>query len=450
MKKVLMVSAILLSAGIFRSVWAGDVAPLDSAPARIARIRTRGVTVRVLDKDGNPVIGRFRAEMIRHQFLFGCNIFMFGKMPTAEENERYLERWSVLFNYATVPFYLSQYQPRPDKTREAKLKEMANWCASKGIRVKGHPLIWHSPWDNPKWLPKDMETLEEIYQARIKDLVEKFKPEIQYWDVLNEPTAAWMFDSPVANWENRIGPLAVAKKGLEWAAQANPEAKLLINDYNLNENPIRRLNNINDPINHYENSYYQFLSDLMSQDGKYHAIGIQSHMQWGKATMEVLWRACERYSKLGLPIHFTEVTVLSGRKITRPDPLEFNRLWWPSTEEGEAEQAEYAENFYTLLFSHPAVEAITWWDFTDRGSWMGAPAGLVRKDLSPKPAYDRLLHLIREEWWTNFEGDTDSQGGLSFRGYCGDYLLHLTDAITSVPFSIKCGQKDGQAIDIHL
>ena len=47
--------------------------------------------------------------------------------------------------------------------------------------------------------------------------------------------------------------------------------------------------------------------------------------------------------------------------------------------------------FYTALFAHPAVQAITWWDFSDLGAWLGAPAGWLRRDMSPKPVYDRLM-----------------------------------------------------------
>ncbi|MCD6507549.1 hypothetical protein J7M22_13115 [Candidatus Poribacteria bacterium] len=48
-----------------------------------------------------------------------------------------------------------------------------------------------------------------------------------------------------------------------------------------------------------------------------------------------------------------------------------------------------------MLFSHPSVEAITWWDFSDRGAWQGTAAGFLRKDMSPKPAYERLTELVK-------------------------------------------------------
>ena len=90
-----------------------------------------------------------------------------------------------------------------------------------------------------------------------------------------------------------------------------------------------------------------------------------------------------------------------------------------STAEGEARQAEQVSELYRLLFSHPSVEAITWWDFSDRGAWQGAAAGLTRQDLSPKPAYERLHARIKGDWWTRAQGVTTAQGQYALRAFCG-------------------------------
>ena len=79
-----------------------------------------------------------------------------------------------------------------------------------------------------------------------------------------------------------------------------------------------------------------------------------------------------------------------------------------------------------MLFSHPSVEAITWWNLTDRHAWMQAPSGLLDKEMSPKPAYKVLKKLIREDWWTEATLTTDANGRASFRGFCGQYELDVT------------------------
>jgi GH35 family endo-1,4-beta-xylanase len=447
-------------AGIIFFARAGRGNPLDGAGQRIEQVRKREAVIKILDESGGPAAGvTVRAEMMRHQFLFGCNIYMFNKLPTDEENDRYLELWERLFNYATVPFYFGSYQPTPEDTEESYLKEMVAWCRNRGVTVKGHPLIWHFPSSNPDWLPDSPARVYEIMQNRINGIVTAFSPDVEYWDVLNEPTTVWMYNNQVARWENGLGPLTTGLMGLEWAAAADPDATLLINDYNVKFDlwsflplfhPVRVWKMlVRSPVQRFPNSYDRYLIRLKELGGNFHAVGIQSHMHMGNWSMKELWDVCERYAKLGLPIHFTEVTILSGRhKIMQPFDPELNQPW-PSTEKGERSQADYAEKFYTLLFSHPSVEAITWWDLIDRDAWMGAPAGLIRDDLTEKPAYERLHYLIKEKWWTRFEGRTDEQGYLKFRGFCGDYQLYVNGREEPIPFRIDCSVEKSVEFVVH-
>ena len=97
-----------------------------------------------------------------------------------------------------------------------------------------------------------------------------------------------------------------------------------------------------------------------------------------------------------------------------------------STPEGEAWQAEKIESHYRLLFSHPAVEAITYWDLWDGGSFLYSPHGFLRRDLSPKPSYEVLRRLIKDEWWTRLKGTTNEAGELRFRGFRGRYHVKIT------------------------
>ena len=145
----------------------------------------------------------------------------------------------------------------------------------------------------------------------------------------------------------------------------------------------------------------------------YDVIGIQSHMHGGYWPPNKTWTVCERYSRFKVPLHYTETTVVSGPR---------REGKWETTAEGERLQAEKVTQFYRLLFSHPAVEAITWWDFTDQNAWQRAPAGLIRDDMSPKPAYDRLMELVKGKWWTR-TAKAVARGSVRLRGFMGDYEL---------------------------
>jgi endo-1,4-beta-xylanase len=165
----------------------------------------------------------------------------------------------------------------------------------------------------------------------------------------------------------------------------------------------------------------------------YDVIGIQSHMHGGTWSNDKIWQTCERFARFGKPLHFTEATILSGQLGWRSDG---DRRPWPSTPEGERYQAREVERFYTMLFSHPAVEAITWWDFSDNGSWKRAPAGFVRHDMSPKPAYEALQRLIKQKWWTKTMATSGADGQARFRGFRGQYKVTVTvpgkNAVTQV------------------
>ncbi|HET9128305.1 MAG TPA: endo-1,4-beta-xylanase, partial [Propionibacteriaceae bacterium] len=156
---------------------------------------------------------------------------------------------------------------------------------------------------------------------------------------------------------------------------------------------------------------------------------------WGEEkTLEVL----ERFSRYGLPLHFTETTLVSGHLMPPEiDDLNDYRVQsWPSTPEGEERQADELERHYRTLFSHPSVAAATYWGLSDRGAWLGAPAGLVRADGSPKPAYDALRRLVREEWWTPAtDRRTDGDGRVRVEGWRGDYQLRAEGA-APVRFSV--------------
>ena len=110
----------------------------------------------------------------------------------------------------------------------------------------------------------------------------------------------------------------------------------------------------------------------------------------------------------------TEMSIHSGNKVGGV---------WQVSRETEERQSRDVVKVYTTLFSHPNVEAIVWWKFTDLIGLNGSPAGLIGRDMSPKPAYDALKKLIKETLWTHVALQTNHNGEVSFRGFYGDYSV---------------------------
>ena len=110
---------------------------------------------------------------------------------------------------------------------------------------------------------------------------------------------------------------------------------------------------------------------------------------------------------------------------------------WPTTPEGEERQAREVVLHYKTLLAHPAVQGITWWDLSD-GGWLNAPAGLLRRDQSCKPAYTELLKLVKGEWWyPPTRLTTDANGQFTFNGFLGEYELSAGDQKVIFPLKEK-------------
>jgi GH35 family endo-1,4-beta-xylanase len=380
----------------------------------IKQHRTADATVTVL-AGGMPLANsEVVVEQTGHEFLFGSTGFDF--LPLANDEihgeerarmELLAQEWLALFNFATLPFYWGRFEPERGNPDTSRLLAAARWFADRGVAVKGHPLCWHTV--QPEWLlPLSDDEILEAQKARIRREVTDFRGVIDTWDAINEAVIMPVFE----NGDNGItricranGRIATVRMAFETARESNPRTFLLLNDFDMST------------------AFECLIEGVLEAGIKVDAIGLQSHMHQGYWGEEKTLKIIDRFARYGLPIHFTETTLVSGH-LMPPEIEDLNDYKipdWPTTPDGEARQAGEIVRHCKTLLSHPAVEAMTYWDMTDR-AWLGAPAGLVRRDSSPKPSYAAMLGLIKGEWWLKpTTMATDSAGRLRFNGFLGDY-----------------------------
>ncbi len=390
---------------------------MQGANDRIEKVRKGDASILILDDNNVPVRGaRIYYEQQNHDFLFGSNMALLAKNGPNAVNQQWADAYIALFNYGTLPFYWDTYEAKQGQTSEMLLGMMADWAKKRGITTKGAPLIRAN--SLPAWAPVAVDDMQKAQEKLVRDTVSAFCGKIDYWDVVDEPTMGARVNSPLGNWMKVRTPAAVCTDALGWARSACPTGTLVINDFRTDQD------------------FRDLLQNIVRQKGKFDAIGIQSNMERGNWPLYQVWDTCERFKDFDVPLHFSEVTVLSGNP--RVGIASEQQGEWPSTPAGEAVQAEYAERFYTMLFSHPSVQAITWWDLSDYGASQGAPAGLLRADMSKKPAYNRLLNLVRDVWWTRGNVYTGDDGTAHLRGFYGAYKLTI--------------EKEGKRVeaDLHL
>ena len=341
--------------------------------------------IKVVKKDGSPVANtNVTVNQINHEFLFGCGAFeallytndvsvhngngsltkKLNKTTDRSVLEDRMNKWLNLFNFGTLPFYWGGFEPEEGKPNIEQLMNAANFLKNKGVKVKGHPLCWHT--GCVSWLMNyDNETILKKQLERIRREVGNFKGIIDMWDVINEVVIMPIYDK----YDNAItrickerGRVGLVRDVFQAAYETNPQGTFLINDFNMSSN-------------------YEILIDGCLNSGvQINAIGLQSHQHqgvWGKEKQDEI---LSRFEYFGLPIHFTENTIVAG-PLVAPEITDLQDAHYEddaATPELEEKQAEDLEQISKSFENHPLVTAITNWDYGD-GAWLNAPSGVIEK-----------------------------------------------------------------------
>jgi len=387
---------------------------------------------------------RIGVRQLTHEFLFGGNAFMVEQFSTEAENRLYEQRFAAVFNEAVVPFYWSDLEPEDGVSRFARGSKpiyrrpppdtVLDFCREHHIRPKGHPLCWHS--FSPEWAPKDPQLLMARYARRIREIAERYGDTITLWDVVNEAQTR----SPLTRTNLPAMPDDHVEQAFRLAERYLPSSALLYNDDNRwwnhqgNYSPV-----------------YLLVRHLLDRGCRVDGLGLQYHMfDWLLPETDQfmnprhLFACLDLYAKLQIPLNISEISLQGGAR-------------WG---DGEKFQAIAAEKLYRLWFSHPAMNSIVWWNLVDGTAAVSEPgvgvdenalcAGLLHRDLSPKPAFEAINKLINREWRTNLSLDYQDGAANAFHGFYGDYELEIQTESGSWKKYLTLGKNHRNTFTIQL
>src|SRR6478609_4239347 len=324
-----------------------------AAAERIEKLRKAELAVAVRDRQGKPVPGALvQLHQTKQEFGFGSAVV--AQTLTRPGNDKYKALTAELFNTAVFENNL-KWQPLAGDwgegwTVEAALKGQ-QWLSEHGIQTRGHVLVWPS-WRNLprslKPLAKEPEKLRAAVSQHVTELTTAMRGKLVHWDVLNEP-----FDN------HDLMDILGEDVMVDWyraARAADPSAKLFINDYAI-------LSGGPGDTPHRDN-YERVIKLLVDKGAPFDGIGMQGHFGSALTGPEDVLKLLDRYAKFGKQIWITEYDI---------------------DIDDEALAGQFTRDFYTTLFSHPAVGGIVMWGFWDGAHWhKNAP--LYRQDWSLKPA----------------------------------------------------------------
>jgi GH35 family endo-1,4-beta-xylanase len=345
------------------SLWAGEMVVFERA--------------RQLIKRHGPRLG----------FLFGCNAFEYQQF-----GKPYAERFEALFNYATLPFYHGGIEKVRGQRDYSGVDYPLAWLRNTEIICKGHPLIFLIGTVIPDWLRnRPFEGTKQACLQYVRDSIRKYRGRIHVWDVINEAHVQPEVGTGV-NGFTREQNVELTFEALRTAREADPTCYRVVNstgtwgDYYLGRKPAV-----------WQQSAYDYLQMMKEAQCEYEAVGLQYYHS-GRDLLE-FERDIARFKDFGKPIHLTELGIPSSSEDIPGAEwwgggVGGTRMAWHGEHFTETIQADWIEQLYTIAFSKPYIVALTWWDFSDPA--FVPHGGLLRKDMTPKEGYQRLLTLLTQ------------------------------------------------------
>ena len=141
------------------------------------------------DKEGNRLANTsVKAKLVNHKFLFGS--VAFDSLPATSDVdmgtidfyhgddkpqrrffEERVEKWLDVFNYGTLPFYWGGFEPNEGEVLTDSRMRAAKMLQKNHVKVKGHPLCWHTScanwlmeYDNATILQKQLDRIHREKQ----------------------------------------------------------------------------------------------------------------------------------------------------------------------------------------------------------------------------------------------------------------------------------------------
>ena len=272
------------------------------------------------------------------------------------------------FNYVTAEYEMKwgQIERQQGQRNYAPADEITAFAVARGIRIKGHALLWHG--DSPAWL-EGLSNADARAAAidHIRNTVGRYRGRLVAWDVVNEAIADDRGGFRDTVYLRKLGPGYVGD-AFRLAHDADPEALLIYNDYG-GEGLSRKSDDV-----------YALVRDLVQQGVPIGGVGLQMHLDAASrpATADIA-RNVRRLAELGLLVNISEMDVRVARVSG-------------DLEAKLQEQRRVYHDIIGVCVAEPRCHAVTLWGFTDAHSWIdqafGADDPLPFDDAyRAKPAY---------------------------------------------------------------
>ena len=242
---------------------------------------------------------------------------------------------------------------------------IATFARSRGLRLFGHNLVWYA--QDPAGfhrLDGQPGPFAAAYRNYILAVAGRYRGQAVGWDVVNEAVAEDGEGLRDCLWSRNLGQVDYMRRAFDHAREADPDAVLLINDYNLESLPKKRA------------TFLRLVEQLLKAGAPVGGIGSQSHLA-ADLDPRALEESMRDLGGLGLPIHVSEVDISLNRA----------RGVFGGRGELESRQVRLARTLAETFTTLPDRQrfAFTLWGLRGADSWLRG-----QKE-NPSPPWDQPL-----------------------------------------------------------
>ena len=264
-------------------------------------------------------------------------------------------------------------EPKQGQYDWSAADKLVDFAQAHGQLVRGHNLVWYS--QLPQWLTDEApslsaDQLSAILQKHITDEVTHFKGKIWQWDVVNEAfdDSGELRDNI---WLEKLGPGYIAD-AFRWAHAADPDAKLFLNDYGIENNGIK------------SQAEYDLVKQLVADGVPIDGVGFETHLDADNPEQD-LTDVMTQFAGLGIDVAVTEADVKARTPVSKIDQT--------------IQSSMFADTMSACLAVKQCI-SYTLWDLDDKDSWIPqyfpgeGGATLYDDKLKPKPQYFALQSAL--------------------------------------------------------
>ncbi|OJT02462.1 Endo-1,4-beta-xylanase C [Trametes pubescens] len=255
--------------------------------------------------------------------------------------------------------------------------QIANLAKTNGMLLRGHNCVWYN--QLPSWVANGQFTaadLTTVIQTHCSTLVSHYKGQVYDKKTLGTSSTVSEPFNDDGTWRsdvfyNTLGTSYVPI-ALKAARAADPNAKLYINDYNIEQTGAKATAMLN--------LVKQLIADGVPIDG----VGFQCHFIVGEVPGS-FQTVLEQFTALGLEVAITELDI---------------RTTTPASQSALAQQEKDYQSVIQACMNVKGCVGATLWDFTDKYSWVpstfsGQGAACPwDQNLVKKPAYTGIVNAL--------------------------------------------------------